>query len=101
MGGEHIERLMQDARVFVIWATAQRAAQCADGCWIFARARQCRNLIADWPVTVITGIMAAPQQAGQSNWVGFRGSAISAGWSGKDTFVVTEDVAARFEGAKD
>lgn len=99
MGGEHIERLMQDARVIrhlgKLRSVPRNAQMLLD---IRAEHGSVGNLIADWPVTDITGLWRRLSK--QGNQLGGLSAPRFLRMVGKDTFVVTEDVAAALKAQK-
>lgn len=99
MGGEHIERLMQDARVIrhlgKLRSVPRNAQMLLD---IRAEYGSVGNLIADWPVTEITGLWRLLSK--QGNQLGGLSAPRFLRMVGKDTFVVTEDVAAALKAQK-
>lgn len=93
MGGEHIERLMQDKRLIrhlgKLRSVPRNAQMVID---IRAEHGSMGNLIADWPVTDITGLWRLLQR--QGNQLGGLSSPRFLRMVGKDSFVITGDVAA-------
>lgn len=99
MGGEHIERLMQDARLIrhlgKLRSVPRNAQMLLD---IRAEHGSVGNLIADWPVTEITGLWRRLSKHG--NQLGGLSAPRFLRMVGKDTFVVTDDVAAALKAQK-
>ncbi|WP_022962199.1 DNA-3-methyladenine glycosylase I [Halopseudomonas pelagia] len=99
MGGEHIERLMQDARLIrhlgKLRSVPRNAQMLLD---IRAEHGSVGNLIADWPVTEITGLWRRLSKHG--NQLGGLSAPRFLRMIGKDTFVVTDDVAAALKAQK-
>jgi len=93
MGGEHIERLMQDKRLIrhlgKLRSVPRNAQMVID---IRTEHGSMGNLIADWPVTDITGLWRLLQR--QGNQLGGLSSPRFLRMVGKDSFVITGDVAA-------
>ncbi|WP_339846008.1 DNA-3-methyladenine glycosylase I [uncultured Halopseudomonas sp.] len=93
MGGEHIERLMQDKRLIrhlgKLRSVPRNAQMVLD---IRTEHGSMGQLIADWPVTDITGLWRLLQR--QGNQLGGLSSPRFLRMMGKDSFVVTGDVAA-------
>ena len=93
MGGEHIERLMQDARLIrhlgKLRSVPRNAQMLMD---IRTEHGSVGNLIADWPVTDITGLWRLLSK--QGNQLGGLSAPRFLRMVGKDTFVATDDVAA-------
>lgn len=93
MGAEHIERLMQDARLIrhlgKLRSVPRNAQMLLD---MRAEHGSVGKLIADWPVTEITGLWRRLSK--QGNQLGGLSAPRFLRMVGKDTFVVTEDVAA-------
>lgn len=99
MGGEHIERLMQDARLIrhlgKLRSVPRNAQMLLD---IRAEHGRVGNLIADWPVTDITGLWRRLSK--QGNQLGGLSAPRFLRMVGKDTFVLTDDVAAALKAQK-
>ncbi|MBL4833337.1 MAG: DNA-3-methyladenine glycosylase I [Pseudomonas sp.] len=93
MGGEHIERLMQDKRLIrhlgKLRSVPRNAQMVID---IRTEHGSMGNLIADWPVADITGLWRLLQR--QGNQLGGLSSPRFLRMVGKDSFVITGDVAA-------
>lgn len=93
MGGEHIERLMQDKRLIrhlgKLRSVPRNAQMVID---IRTEHGSMGNLIADWPVTDSTGLWRLLQR--QGNQLGGLSSPRFLRMVGKDSFVITGDVAA-------
>jgi 3-methyladenine DNA glycosylase Tag len=93
MGAEHIERLMQDRRLIrhlgKLRSVPRNAQMVID---IRTEHGSMGQLIADWPVTDITGLWRLLQR--QGNQLGGLSSPRFLRMVGKDSFVVTGDVAA-------
>lgn len=99
MGGEHIERLMQDARLIrhlgKLRSVPRNAQMLLD---LRAEYGSVGNVIADWPVTDITGLWRLLSK--QGNQLGGLSAPRFLRMVGKDTFVVTQDVAAALKAQK-
>lgn len=99
MGAEHIERLMQDKRLIrhlgKLRSVPRNAQMLLD---IRAEHGSVGNLIADWPVTDITGLWRRLSK--QGNQLGGLSAPRFLRMVGKDTFVVTDDVAAALKAQK-
>lgn len=93
MGGEHIERLMQDKRLIrhlgKLRSVPRNAQMVID---MRSEYGSMGNLVADWPVTDITGLWRLLQR--QGNQLGGLSAPRFLRMVGKDSFVITGDVAA-------
>jgi 3-methyladenine DNA glycosylase Tag len=99
MGGEHLERMMQDTRIIrhlgklrSVPINAQMILDIAHEHGSFA------NFIAQWPVTDITGLWRYLQKHG--NQLGGLSAPRFLRMVGKDTFVPTHDVVAALNAQK-
>lgn len=99
MGDEHIERLMQQVRLIrhlrKLRSVPRNAQMLLD---IRAEHGSVGNLIADWPVTDITGLWRRLSK--QGNQLGGLSAPRFLRMVGKDTFVVTDDVVAALKAQK-
>ncbi|TLX60413.1 DNA-3-methyladenine glycosylase I [Stutzerimonas nosocomialis] len=93
MGGEHIERLMQDARLIRHLGKLKSVPRNAQLILDVQRERgSFAALIADWPVTDIVGLWRYLAKHG--NQMGGLSAPRFLRMVGKDTFVTTQDVVA-------
>ena len=93
MGGEHLERLMQDARIIRHLGKLKSVPRNAQ--WVLDVARQHGSfgaLLADWPEQEITGLWKYMSKHGCQ--LGGLSAPRLLRMAGKDTFVITDDLVA-------
>lgn len=93
MSDDQLENLMQNDQIIRHWGKIKSVR--ANALMVTEQAAQhgsFANLIADWPVTEITGLWAFLKKQGQQ--LGGKSGAYFLRQIGKDTFVLTDDVVA-------
>ena len=99
MGGEHIERLMQDARIIRHLGKLKSVPRNAQFVLDVAKEKgSFGNLIADWPVTDIVGLWRYLAKHGTQ--LGGLSAPRLLRMAGKDTFIPSDDVVAALKAQK-